>query len=136
MIVEHLGKTGRLQRGEAASSKSTVEILKIAKIGDSFESDEISSEEIAPYQLRENLSSIEAEISLKLGKVADLNSQIRAIAKNPDKTLALKLLRQRKAMEKFIDGMHDKRSTLEQMLMNIEDGMSNKAIFDTLKVAN
>ena len=110
--------------------------MKIAKIGESFESDEISSEEIAPYQLRENLSSIEAEISLKLGKVADLNSQIRAIAKNPDKTLALKLLRQRKAMEKFIDGMHDKRSTLEQMLMNIEDGMSNKAIFDTLKVAN
>ena len=65
-----------------------------------------------------------------------MNCQIKAIATNPDKTMALKLLRQRKTIEKFISGMHDKRSTLEQLLLNIEDGMNNKAIFDTLKVAN
>lgn len=71
-----------------------------------------------------------------MAKVVDLNNQIRQISKNPDKTTALKLLRQRKAIEKFIDGLHDRKSTLDTMLMSIEEGMNNKAIFDTMKVAN
>ena len=136
MILDHLLKTGRMQRGQTTTSKSTVQILKIAKIGQNFESEQISSEEIAPFLLKENSLALENEISWKMAKVVDLNNQIRSISKNTDKTTALKLLRQRKAIEKFIDGLHDRKATLEQMLMSIEEGLNNKAIFDTMKVAN
>lgn len=53
-----------------------------------------------------------------------------------EKNQATKLLRQRKQIEKYIIGLHNRKFHLDQVLINIESGEQNRLVFDSLKIAS
>ena len=76
LLVSHLKWTGRLATGViTASQKQNVKIVKLAQVGVSLNSGEISTEEKAPFQLRETVNQINKDIEQKTLLVNNMNAQ-------------------------------------------------------------
>ena len=137
LLVSHLKWTGRLATGViTTSSKQNVKIVKLAQVGVSLNSDEISTEEKAPFQLRETVSQMNKDIEQKTLLVNNMNAQCIKLMKSNEKQRASKMLSQRKAVEKYIADMTNKKFNLENILMGIEQGQQNQIMFESLKIAS
>jgi hypothetical protein len=63
LMFIHLKRTKRMTTSEMTmSDKSAVKIVKLAQIGQTFESAEIDANDKAPYMIREKLSILEQDI--------------------------------------------------------------------------
>jgi len=65
-----------------------------------------------------------------------MGCQIKQLLKSNDRIAAMKLLQQRKNLEKFVHGQYDRKYRLDEVLMNIEQGQQDSMVLESLKVAN
>jgi len=132
-IFDHLKQTNRLAQGFITKGKSQTKILKVAPIGQTLNSDEIQQDEKAPFQIKEMIEILESDILVRSQRVVEMNKQIKQYGLNNEKSIALRLLRTRKGVEKFINGQNDRKCTLELALQNIEQGMQDLGVFEALR---
>ena len=93
LIFEHLKQTGRLAQGIINTSGILeTRIVKLAPVGATLQSSEISTEEKAPFQLGEMISQLDRDIHQRALKVQEMNHQIKQLAKSNERRAALRLL--------------------------------------------
>lgn len=72
----HLRGTGRLATGAITmSGKADLKIAKLAPMGTTLHSQEISTEEAAPFQIRELIADIDKQIASRTQRVQEMNHQ-------------------------------------------------------------
>lgn len=108
----------------------------MAPIGQSLESSEISSEEKAPFQLREMINELEQDVNRRSLRIQEMNRQIKQLMRSNERPAATRLLQQRKSLEKFVYSQYDRKYHLDEALLRIEQGQQNQMVFESLKIAN
>lgn len=83
LIFGHLKQTGRLARGTISTTGILeTKIVKLAPVGTTLHSSEISTQEKAPFQLRDMISQLDRDIDQRTLKIEEMNHQIKLLARS------------------------------------------------------
>lgn len=83
LILTQLEITNRLQRSQIVGiNQNKLSLIRIAEIGETFDSSEIPTTLKAPYQIKESIRLLSQHIEVKQAQIKELNSQIKDLGKS------------------------------------------------------